>query len=965
MERKKTNYIKEIFSGMDAFLALFIGALGCVFMFFIDHFQVIDKVFTSDKVSGFFSIAYNVIIIVALILIILVCLPVIAKRKVTRRDFLLIIVDSLSLTSLLVESLRGKHDTKSITFWAIILALMGIFTIVRIVCVKEQSDDKLLSKDYFGALARKYNIPLIFLFGIIFGTALGYLLHAVGINSMIAKIIPAWKNLDSFSRIGILGLIVIVLGLAALIYTFCGIRSKSKVNLFDAVLLWLMITILFTIVRLAIEYPKFNPRYFVAWLLSLSLSTFIVIIRSLFTNPGDKIESKEKTIKNYFGCLYEHYSPVLIVCAGALIALGVLYVDIVGIRSIFKTPFNGFVTVSTIALFVIAAILGLVLLIKGAIKNEKVKLFDWLLNVGLVFGIILIIDLFFKTTTTIFAIKFVSLFILLLTFVCLLIVRIKHLPAQKVEKPILYNSFVNVDTESYSYSTTEEVDDKKEVEEADEVITEKDDQETTEVITTKEETAVVASSEKNNEQKLSVDIAEKVVTDETGKVFVIRYKKSFKAKLSLADDRVQGYYDEVKNHLMSYRLSNRLSWNYESFNKGRTKCVKLNIRGKTLVMYIALDPKDYENTKYSFRTVNDSRKYADVPMMVKIKSNRGVKYAKELIDNLMSKLGLSVKDASYKDYHEEHRTFDTLLSMGLIKEVRNEKEASDDVKDEVVIENDVNNVVEESGLVINKRSYYNKLKFTSDKTKYYYDTIKNCLLSYGVKGRITRRNEVFRKSGLLAKMSISGRTIRLHLALNPNDEKFSLNRYHQFDMSSKKQYREVPFTIKVKSNLGLKRALELIEICVADRGLKAKSHFVPQDFKSDLRVDGGAIFEKLGISSLITEEASKESVKEFGVNGVPSVEEVLNLVPVKEREPISEGAHEETVYLDTVVSYLVGNEVSLESLKAINYIPLSTEKLIVKVHNSLNKKLVVVADIIDDDAAILVLKTGGSVTILK
>lgn len=65
------------------------------------------------------------------------------------------------------------------------------------------------------------------------------------------------------------------------------------------------------------------------------------------------------------------------------------------------------------------------------------------------------------------------------------------------------------------------------------------------------------------------------------------------------------------------------------------------------------------------------------------------------------------------------------------------------------------------------------MKFTSDKTKEYYSQIKNLLLSYGTKNKVARRNEAFRKSGLVAKISISGKSLRLHLPLDPNVKKDS------------------------------------------------------------------------------------------------------------------------------------------------------------------------------------------------
>ena len=115
----------------------------------------------------------------------------------------------------------------------------------------------------------------------------------------------------------------------------------------------------------------------------------------------------------------------------------------------------------------------------------------------------------------------------------------------------------------------------------------------------------------------------------------------FLARLTLADDEDYDYYNKLKNHILTYKVKSRISWNYESFNAGRKKLIKLNVRGKTLVMYIALDPAKYEDSKYNIRNVSDSKKFEQTPVMVKIRSGRGLKFAIELVDALTNSIFLS------------------------------------------------------------------------------------------------------------------------------------------------------------------------------------------------------------------------------------------------------------------------------------------------------------------------------------
>ncbi len=147
------------------------------------------------------------------------------------------------------------------------------------------------------------------------------------------------------------------------------------------------------------------------------------------------------------------------------------------------------------------------------------------------------------------------------------------------------------------------------------------------------------------------------------------YDRSYYSRLAQADDEVKNYYYEVRNRILSYRkMTNRISWNYESFNRGRMQCIKLKVRGKALVMYIALDPNELNVNKYHHQDVSDKAKYAEVPTMMKIRSPRGMKYALELIDMLLAgKLNLGLKKVQPEPITVEYESDEALLEKGYIK----------------------------------------------------------------------------------------------------------------------------------------------------------------------------------------------------------------------------------------------------------------------------------------------------------
>ena len=66
--------------------------------------------------------------------------------------------------------------------------------------------------------------------------------------------------------------------------------------------------------------------------------------------------------------------------------------------------------------------------------------------------------------------------------------------------------------------------------------------------------------------------------------------------------------------------------------KIKSKCIaKLKMIGKTLNLYLALEPKKFKNTKYKFINVSNKKAYEKYPMRVKITSDRQARWAVELI----------------------------------------------------------------------------------------------------------------------------------------------------------------------------------------------------------------------------------------------------------------------------------------------------------------------------------------------
>ena len=182
---------------------------------------------------------------------------------------------------------------------------------------------------------------------------------------------------------------------------------------------------------------------------------------------------------------------------------------------------------------------------------------------------------------------------------------------------------------------------------------------------------VPASELPSNEIASTVDNAEEngIVVGASRNDFNIRYEKSFMAKLIQSSDETKAYYSELKNEVLSYgKTKSHVSWAYDSVNAGRAPVLKFNVRGKTLCVYFALNVDDYANSKYKVEKAR-SAKYESVPCMYRIKNDRRLGYAKDLIAAVCEKRGLTKGDVPTEDYRLPYESTEALLEKGLVKEL--------------------------------------------------------------------------------------------------------------------------------------------------------------------------------------------------------------------------------------------------------------------------------------------------------
>ena len=177
----------------------------------------------------------------------------------------------------------------------------------------------------------------------------------------------------------------------------------------------------------------------------------------------------------------------------------------------------------------------------------------------------------------------------------------------------------------------------------------------------------------------AVVVAPRVALVEAGGDLVVRLKRSFVAKLKQSEDDIKTYYSILKNALTEYsRINSNISWHGDRFNFGRDTVARITIIGKTLGLYLALDPADpeFKQTVYRQKDVSKQKAYDGTPFMVKIKSDGGLKKALRLVAALAEKLGAE-RDEAFEavDYVAMYpvATDEEMLEEGLIKATKEKK----------------------------------------------------------------------------------------------------------------------------------------------------------------------------------------------------------------------------------------------------------------------------------------------------
>ena len=461
------------------------------------------------------------------------------------------------------------------------------------------------------------------------------------------------------------------------------------------------------------------------------------------------------------------------------------------------------------------------------------------------------------------------------------------------------------------------------------------------------------------------------ITDEKGNIFQIRFIKSFTAKLIQANDESKKYYEELKNEVLSYKdTTSRVSWHYDSINSGRNQVLKFAVRGKTLCVYFPLDA-DKLDDKYKVEKA-ESKRFEEVPCLYRIKNDRRLGYAKELIAEVCKKLGLKKGEAQNKVYVLPYEENKPLVARGLIKEQKIQvNKPSEPVVleskvnadgDEIVVEKDAAGNIFEIRFI---KSFSAKLSQASDEVKDYYNALKNYVLSYkNTNSRISWHYDavnVGREQVL--KFAVRGKTLCVYFALDADklDEKYKVEK------SESRRFSETPCLFRIKNDRRFEYSKELIDLLMKklkiEKGKESNEDYrLPYESTKALLAKG--LIKENKVSVTAKEAPHVEHVASISAEEADAkmTDEVAEEAIVEETNSKTHTGKKDIINIDTLeANFNDGDTITLEALIEKKLVAENVGYVKVLARGKLDKKFNVSLQEYSLQAAKMILLVGGTV----
>ena len=128
-------------------------------------------------------------------------------------------------------------------------------------------------------------------------------------------------------------------------------------------------------------------------------------------------------------------------------------------------------------------------------------------------------------------------------------------------------------------------------------------------------------------------------------------KLNFKEKIANGSKDLITNYNYIKNLIMSFGLKDRVSSTADTFRLHKKTYAKITTNGDALKLFLALDPKDFQNTALPIYDMTGKSAYEDIRVGIKVKSELSARRAIELIYACMRQNNLEqVEELGTVDY---------------------------------------------------------------------------------------------------------------------------------------------------------------------------------------------------------------------------------------------------------------------------------------------------------------------------
>lgn len=132
-----------------------------------------------------------------------------------------------------------------------------------------------------------------------------------------------------------------------------------------------------------------------------------------------------------------------------------------------------------------------------------------------------------------------------------------------------------------------------------------------------------------------------LLTSAAGEMIFLRLRRSFLARIALADEGVRALFATVRAQLLTFRgVRERVSWGGASYYCGRILLARVVANTKSLAVSLAADPQEAARAGVHFRDLSDRKRFAAVPVRCKVTGERSLRAALSLVRAIAERQGL-------------------------------------------------------------------------------------------------------------------------------------------------------------------------------------------------------------------------------------------------------------------------------------------------------------------------------------